>query len=95
MRTTITLDDDVAMDLKQYAHDHHLSFKAVVNVMLRQGLRAAQGPARTSRIDPPVADLGGLLPDGALSGAEDPDGEIARFLRVTREVASGQGVPPA
>ena len=85
MRTTITLDDDVAMDIKEYAHQHQLPFKAVVNAMLRRGLDSSRGPAVTAAIDPPVVDLGGAFPQSDAPVDDDLDGEIARFRRVTRE----------
>ena len=43
MRTTITLDDDLAATLKARAHAEHRSFKAVLNEVLRRGL--AEVPA--------------------------------------------------
>lgn len=43
MRTTLTLDDDVAAKLRELAHRRKLSFKEVVNSVLRRGL-AAQEP---------------------------------------------------
>lgn len=40
MRTTLTLDDDVATKLHQLAHRRRLPFKEVVNAVLRRGLTA-------------------------------------------------------
>ena len=40
MRTTLTLDDDVATKLKDFARRKNLSFKAAVNTVLRRGLVA-------------------------------------------------------
>ena len=40
MRTTLTLDDDVAMQLKQKASQSGRSFKEIVNDVLRLGLLA-------------------------------------------------------
>jgi hypothetical protein len=40
MRTTLTLDDDVASKLRQLAHRRRQSFKEVVNAVLRRGLAA-------------------------------------------------------
>ena len=39
MRTTLTLDDDVAAKLEQLRHKQDTSLKAVVNEALRLGLR--------------------------------------------------------
>lgn len=44
VRTTLTLEDDVAAKLRQLAHRRRMSFKDVVNAVLRRGL-AAQGRA--------------------------------------------------
>ncbi len=88
MRTTLTIDDDVAMDLKDYAHQRGLTFKAVVNLVLRQGLISVQGTQEHREIDPPTVNLGGMVSGIVLSHEDDPDGEIARFLRVTEETVT-------
>jgi len=88
MRTTLTLDEDIAMDLKEYAHRQGMTFKEVVNLVLRQGLIFAQGPQPHQEIDPPTASLGGIVPGVAFSTEDDPDGEVTRFLRVTEETMS-------
>lgn len=44
MRTTVTLDPDVAQKLKVYAHRERLSFKQALNELIRRGLRAQQDP---------------------------------------------------
>ena len=38
MRTTLTIDDDVATALKRIQKTHNISYKALVNQLLRQGL---------------------------------------------------------
>lgn len=38
MRTTVTLDPEVAEMLKQYAHRRRTSFKAALNELIRRGL---------------------------------------------------------
>jgi hypothetical protein len=43
VRTTLTLDDDVAAKLEAEARRSGLSFKEVVNAMLRIGLAAKRG----------------------------------------------------
>ena len=40
MRTTLTIDDDVAARLKELAHRRRASFKETVNAVLRRGLSA-------------------------------------------------------
>lgn len=53
MRTTITLDDDVAARLTEIQHRQEQTFKDVVNEMLRRGLEQAEmrsKPARPFRV---------------------------------------------
>jgi hypothetical protein len=42
VRTTLTLDDDVAERLKALAHRQRISFKEVTNCTLRRGLSAQE-----------------------------------------------------
>jgi hypothetical protein len=54
MRTTLTLDDDVAAKLRELAHRRKVSFKEVVNSVLRRGLVAQEGraePGHPFRVD--------------------------------------------
>ena len=44
MRTTLTLDDDVARQLRRRARGEHGGFKRVVNETLRRGLMAGDKP---------------------------------------------------
>lgn len=64
MRTTLTIDPDVAVQLERLRRDQGLSLKEVVNRALRLGLQRI-GPARpASRFETLVADTGRcLLPD--------------------------------
>jgi hypothetical protein len=63
MRTTVTLDPDVAEQLKSFARRRNLSFKAALNRAVRSGLSAERGkaaeapykvPVRTMRLQPGV-----------------------------------------
>ena len=45
MRTTLTLDDDVADKLKRLAEQRRVPFRSVVNELLRRAL-SGQGPQR-------------------------------------------------
>ncbi len=59
MRTTLTLDADVAALLRRMQQTHGRSFKATVNDALRQGLRQMAAPsARPAPYRTPTADLG-------------------------------------
>ena len=46
MRTTLTLDDDVAARLRELAHRGRVPFKDVVNSVLRRGLAAQESAER-------------------------------------------------
>ena len=62
MRTTLTLDDELAAKLRDRVHETGRSFKDVVNEALRRGLEregAIAGP-KPYRVRP--ASLGGILP---------------------------------
>jgi hypothetical protein len=49
MRTTLTLDDDIAARLKELAHRKGISFKAAVNSVLRRGLTAPERSGRRAK----------------------------------------------
>lgn len=49
MRTTLTLDNDVAARLEQVARRRKLSRKTVVNEALRAGLATIEAPAETGK----------------------------------------------
>ena len=58
MRTTLTLDDDVATLLSKEVRRSGESFKQVVNRFLRLGLNASKHPARKPfRVKPLNLDL--------------------------------------
>ena len=44
MRTTLTVDDDVAVELQRLAHTTRRGFKSIVNELLRRGLAAGARP---------------------------------------------------
>jgi len=46
MRTTVTLDDDVARDLREAQRQSGRGFKEELNDALRRGLRTGDKPAR-------------------------------------------------
>lgn len=55
MRTTLTLDDDLAMMLKCETEAAHRPFRDVVNDAIRRGLLVADGPR--DLVEVPVFDL--------------------------------------
>lgn len=62
MRTTLTLDDDLARLLKKTARDKQRPFKQVVNEAIRAGLATLEKPPvrEPYRLEP--SDLGGVRP---------------------------------
>ena len=88
MRTTLTLDDDLAEELRTLAHRTRRSFKQVVNEALRAGLAGHRRTRpRRYRLAPPALD--GVRPgfnlDKALqlSDAMEDEG-IARKLELRK-----------
>ena len=65
MRTTLSLDDDVAVLIERARSSRDLSLKEVVNEALRRGLRQMETPQpKRARYATPSADLGScLVPD--------------------------------
>jgi hypothetical protein len=49
MRTTLTLDEDIARQLREISRQSGESFKEVVNTTLRKGLRGEKTPHRLPR----------------------------------------------
>jgi hypothetical protein len=88
MRTTLTLDEDVAADLKQLARKTGRPLKQIVNDALRAGIRARKAPApRRYRLKP--VSLGGVAPgidlDRALRLADALEDEArARTLELRK-----------
>jgi hypothetical protein len=52
MRTTLTLDDDLAIKLKQRARERDVPFKQVLNEAVRAGLAARPRAAKPYRMKP-------------------------------------------
>ncbi len=73
MRTTLTLDDDVVRRLRRVMRDEGVSFKAVVNEVLRRGLDCGRPQPD---VDVPVHDLGGPVPGVDLHKATTIAGEM-------------------
>jgi hypothetical protein len=49
MRTTLTLDDDVAVNIERLRRDRDASLRDIVNEALRLGVREMQSPAKTRK----------------------------------------------
>jgi hypothetical protein len=53
MRTTVTLDPDVAAKLKQTARDSGISFKEALNTSVRRGIERGEARPRPYKLPPP------------------------------------------
>jgi len=88
VRTTLTIDPDVAEALRKRAHRTRKPFKQVVNEALRAGLVAQEAPpVRRYRLKP--VSLGGVAPgidlDRALRLADAlEDDALARKLELRK-----------
>jgi hypothetical protein len=89
MRTTLTIEERLARDLKEIAHRSGKPFKQVVNETLHAGLSAQKTPPKARRYRLKPASLGQPLPgidlDKALQLADAlEDVEIARKLEMRK-----------
>jgi hypothetical protein len=62
MRTTLTIEDRIARDLKQLAHRSGKPFKVVVNETLEAGLAAGQERPKAKRYRLRAVSLGAVRP---------------------------------
>jgi len=86
MRTTVTLDEDVAAKLKQVARERGVSFKVAINDAVREGLRGKAKPAQPFRVQArPMGVRPGINLDKALRLAgELEDEEILRKMALRK-----------
>jgi hypothetical protein len=87
MRTTVTLDADIAAKLKEEARRQKTSFKEVLNNSVRRGLQTGVAEAtKPYRLRPrPLRAKPGVNLDRALSMAgEIEDAEILRKLSLRK-----------
>jgi plasmid stability protein len=71
VRTTLTLEDDVAAKLRSAVRRSGRSFKEVVNEVLRQGLSATPSSAKPARFTVRARDLGELSPGVQIDNVGD------------------------
>ena len=86
MRTTVTLEQDLADKLKEYAHRRRTSFKVALNTLLRRGLVAqenAPSPRRRFAVEPHSGRLQSGLDPSKLNQLVDRL-EAEDFVRETR-----------
>jgi hypothetical protein len=86
MRTTVTLDDDVAAAVQRVASERGLSFKAALNTLLRAGLAPETASSRPYEVPSrPMGLRPGIDLDKALRLAgELEDEETIRKLQVRK-----------
>jgi predicted DNA-binding ribbon-helix-helix protein len=71
MRTTITLEEDVAASLKRLGKRRGVKFKALVNEVLREGIKCMMAPAKKrSEYRTRTVDLGSCRAAGVDNVAE-------------------------
>ena len=82
MRTTLTLEDDVAAKLKAEARRSGRPFREIVNDTLRRGIATRRASARRQAFKVAVRDLGGLKPGLSLDNVgellEQVEGSLHR-----------------
>ena len=79
MRTTLTLDDDVAVQIDRLRRQRDASLKDVVNEAMRRGLREMCEPTRKSRVfrtkasrlGPPLINIDNVVEALAYAEGED------------------------
>jgi hypothetical protein len=86
MRTTVTLDQDVAAKLRETARERGVSFKKALNDSVRAGLTVGSRPSRRFRVHAqPLGVRPGINLDKALTLAgEMEDAEILRKLELRK-----------
>ena len=92
MRTTLTIDDDIAGLLKRRSHELGQPFKQVVNSALRKGLSQESAAAPRRRVEVRPAPLG-------LRPGYDPDRmnllydelEVEAYIEKERKPAEREG----
>jgi len=86
MRTTVTLDEDVAAKLKQTARERGVSFKVALNDAVRAGLSGQSSAAQPFRMKTfPMGVRPGINLDKALRLAgELEDEEILRKMALRK-----------
>ncbi len=87
MRTTLTLDPDVARMLEEEAHRQRKPFKQIVNEALRRGLSPhATAPQKRYRVRPHKTKLRAGVDAGALNALADEleDEALVQKIRARR-----------
>jgi hypothetical protein len=86
MRTTVTLDEDVAAKLQQVSRERGVSFKGALNDIVRAGLATDSPPTKSFRVQSqPLGIRPHVNIDKALGLADEiEDSEILRKLELRK-----------
>jgi predicted transcriptional regulator len=93
MRTTLTLDDDLAQELQVLARQSRSSFKTVLNHVLRRGLSVGEKPS--ALLPPFVVDAqpGGFRPGIDFQKLNQLNDELEIEAAVEKELRSATERP--
>lgn len=90
MRTTVTLDPDVAELLRATAHGMRRSFKEALNSAVRRGLEGTSRPQRAAfKVHPLSMGVRSGVDPARLAEVGD-DAEVDAFLDLTRRLATSK-----
>jgi hypothetical protein len=94
MRTTVTLDPDVAELLREAAHRSRRSFKEELNSAVRRGLETVPKPRRAGfKVHPMAMGVRAGIDPARLADVGD-DAEVDAFLELTRQLTASKRARP-
>jgi hypothetical protein len=94
MRTTVTLDPDVAELLREMAHRMRSSFKKELNSAVRRGLAPVPKSRRARfKVNPVAMGVRAGIDPTRLANVGD-DAEVDAFLDLTRQLKASKKVRP-
>ena len=94
MRTTVTLDPDVAELLRETAHRLRHSFKEELNSAVRRGLEPVARQRRSAfKVHPVAMGVRAGIDPARLADAGD-DAEVDAFLDLTRQLKASKRTRP-
>ena len=88
MRSTVRIDDDLMMELRERAHRENVSQTRMLNRLLREGIKASRGRhAKKSRYKETTIAMGAPrveLDKALVLAADFDDGEILRKMAMRK-----------
>jgi hypothetical protein len=94
MRTTVTLDPDVAELLRETAHRMRRSFKEELNSAVRRGLAPVPKSRRAGfKVHPVAMGIRAGVDPARLSDVGD-DAEVEAFLNLTHQLTASKKARP-